>query len=247
MNKKFTRISLLLVSMLSSPQVFSAPELVLSTGLDSHYITEGRDNLVDGGIYWANAVINQDALTAYTIVGRGTTSQYIEWNIGVEYLLQLEEYLEAYIGYQRLESHGSDTYGGEQIDHRASDNEFFTSLTYTKWAWITPAINYTYATLAAGYFVELSLHNHWQLSDSFRVSPYLSQGFDFQYASEAHDGANHLQLGIEAQYQLSHNIYVRAHLAHSVALEDIKAEANSNGDRGNLNQTYAGLHFSWVL
>ena len=63
-------------------------------------------------------------------------------------------------------------------------------------------LNYTYATEASGYFVELSLHSHWQVNEQLTLTPYVTQGFDFGYASQTHDGPNHLQFGVEACYSL---------------------------------------------
>jgi hypothetical protein len=245
MNKKLTQCLLLssLAAVVIRAQAEEGDALwFVSTGQDSHYVTEGRNNLAQGGIYWANALLNKAAFTGFATVARGSNSHYVEWNLGVEYLIQLSDNLESYVGYQRLE-----TYGSHDGNLRTSDNELFSLLSYTQWDWLTPSVGYTYSTLAAGYFVELSLHSHWQLDDKFSLSPYMSQGFDFQYATEAHNGANHVQLGVEANYQWTKQLRLSAHMAHSWALEDINLEARRTGQAGSLGQTYGGLHIHWQL
>ncbi|MBB1268847.1 hypothetical protein [Shewanella sp. SR44-3] len=219
-----------------------ATQWYVSTGQDSHYVTEGRNNLSQGGIYWTNTQLTKDELTGFVTLVRGSNSHYVEWNLGVEYLIKLSDTLESYVGYQRLE-----TYGSGDSSLRNSDNEFFSKVSYTQWRWLTPSLSYTYSTLAAGYFVELSLHSHWQLDDKISLSPYLSQGFDFQYATEAHNGANHFQLGIEANYQLAKPLRLSAHLARTWSMADIDNEAQSTGLEGSLDQTYGGLHLHWQL
>ncbi|MGS0730529.1 hypothetical protein ACVBKF_30300, partial [Shewanella sp. 0m-11] len=169
-------------------------------------------------------------------VGRGDSQNYIEWNFGIEYGFQLSENLSGSVGYQRLEFYG---------DERAHDNELFSSLEYTAVEWLIPSVSYTYSTEAAGYFVEVSLHSNWELAEGLTVSPYVTQSFDFQYVTEEHDGPNHFQFGVEAEYQLPNNLVLSGHISHTIAQEDIKLEARNDGITGSLDETFAGLHLSW--
>lgn len=228
------------ISMFASSSVLAqlSPEFVLDMAWDTEYISEGRDNLDKGGIVWGVASLTQDDLVAFVAMGRGDQTYYIEWNFGVEYTIHLYEQLEATVGYQRLEFYA---------DERASDNELFSSLTYTGVDWLVPAIRYTYATEAAGYFVEVSLHSPWDITEQFNVTPYIIQGFDFQYVTEQYDGANHIQFGVEAGYELSNNVELSAHLSRTKALEDIKRGASVDGVTGSLDQTYAGVHINWAF
>ncbi|UJF22359.1 hypothetical protein [Shewanella sp. OMA3-2] len=222
----------------SSVSELSASEFTLDMAWDSEYISEGRNNLNKGGIAWGVASVHQDDLVVFAALGRGDQTHYIEWNFGVEYTLHLHAQLEATIGYQRLEFYG---------DERASDNELFSSLTYTLVNWLLPTVSYTYATEAAGYFVEVSLHSPWDITEQLSVTPYMLQGFDFQYVTEQHDGANHIQFGVEAGYALSNNVKLSMHISRTKALEDIKREASVDGVTGSLNQTYAGVHINWAF
>lgn len=209
---------------------------LVDIGWDSSYISEGRNNLDNGGIYWATASIQKNNLNLYATVGRGDSQNYTEWNFGLEYAFNLTDNLGGSIGYQRLEFYGDD---------RCSDNELFGLLEYTAVDWLIPSVSYTYSTESAGYFVEVSIHSNWELTTNFNVSPYITQGFDFQYATEEHNGANNFQFGIEAEYILPNQWVLSGHVSHSIAQEDIKLEAQKNNTTGSLDETYAGIHLTW--
>lgn len=210
-------------------------EFLLDIGFDSKYVSEGRNNLDNGGIVWTTASMQKDGLNVYATMGRGTDQHYIEWNFGLEYGFDLSKDIEASLGYQRLEFYG---------DERGHDNELFSTLAYTGVDWLTPSVSYTYATEAKGYFVEVSLHSHWDINDDFSISPYITQAFDFQYATEEHDGANHIQFGIEAEYVLTDILALSGHISHSIAQEDIEQE---NAKTSGLDETFVGGHITWVF
>lgn len=210
----------------------------LDLGWDSKYISQGRNNLSQGGIYWLNASVQYGNLTTYALVGRGDSQAYTEWNIGLEYRLNLTDNLEANLGYQRIEGYSST---------RCQDNEFFTELAYTATPWLVPSVSYVYSTEAAGYLIEASLHSYWNITEQFTLTPYITQGFDFKYRTEAHNGRNNLQFGLEAAYQLLPNMSVSGHISHSIAQGDIEQEAAANGDLGSQDQIYAGIHFSMTF
>ncbi|MCL1051306.1 hypothetical protein L2755_16980 [Shewanella abyssi] len=211
-------------------------QALFDLGWDSNYISEGRDNLDKGGIYWATAAVQTESLSLYATVGRGDSQDYTEWNFGIEYGFNLTDNLAGSVGYQRLEFYG---------DERSFDNELFGVLEYAAVDWLVPSVSYTYSTEAAGYFVEVSIHSNWDLAESFTVSPYITQGFDFQYVTEEHDGANHFQFGVEAEYEMPNHWVLSGHVSRSIAQEDIKLEARNNNTKGSFDETYAGIHLSW--
>ncbi|WP_394130876.1 hypothetical protein [Shewanella maritima] len=241
MAKKPLTLAALILPMLSSTFVVADETSDIGfnfdIGYDSKYVSEGRNNLEDGGIAWGAASVSQGDFTAYAALGRGTSEHYIEWQFGVEYAPQIHQDFDTVVGYQRLEFYG---------DERASDNEVFASIVYTGNQWIEPGVHYTYATEAGGYFVEVSLHHHWQVNDALVVSPYAIQGFDFQYATEEYDGANHFQFGVEASYQINDTYAISGHISHSIAQEDIKRE-NQGSEQSNFDETFAGLYFNFAF
>ncbi len=232
------RYPLLLLTLLCCNPLLAdeATETQLMLGWDSRYVSEGRDNLSAGGIAWSGIHHSRDGLGAFVLFGRADSVNYAELNAGVEYCFNPLESVEAGVGMQRLEFYG---------DERAHDNEVYAYLAYQGLSWLTPSINYTYATEASGYFVELSLHSHWQVNEQLTLTPYVTQGFDFGYASQTHDGPNHLQLGVEACYSLTPSLVASLHLSHSIAEDDIKQQAQEEDWHGDLDQSYAGLHLEW--
>lgn len=212
-----------------------AMAVTLDLGWDSQYVSQGRNNLQDGGIYWLNTAVQQDNITVYALVGRGDSQAYTEWNIGLEYGFDVAENLEANVGYQRIEGYSNT---------RCHDNELFAELAYTAEPWLVPSMSYVYSTEAAGYFVEVSLHSYWHVTDQLSLTPYITQGFDFKYSTEEHDGRNNLQFGLEANYQLSSYMSIDGHISYSIAQGDIEQEAMANGDMSSQDETYAGIHFA---
>lgn len=229
---------LLLLGSLSICHVTLATNLSLQLdgGWDSQYISQGRDNLEQGGIYWGSATLQTGNMNSYVVVGRGDQQDYTEWNIGLEYAMVLAENLEANLGYQRIEIYGTE---------RCYDNEWFAELAYTAVPWLIPSINYTYSTEATGYFVEISLHSYWDITDAFSLIPYVTQGLDFHYVTQAHNGRNHLQLGLEMNYQVSPSFALTGHISHVIAQSDITLEAEQENNQASLDQTYAGVHINW--
>lgn len=214
----------------------SGPDFSLDLGWESKYVSEGRDNLGDGGITWAAAAMDFANFNLYAVIGNANSVDYQEVNIGIEYANVIGNNLEYAIGYQRLEF---------DVDGvRESDNELFASLAYSKVDWLVPSIGYTYSTEAEGSFVELSVHSNWALTDSFTVTPYLTQAFDYEYASDDYNGVNHFQLGIEAEFAINDSLALSGHVSQTIAQEGVKEDGLPDSE---LDQTYAGINLSWAF
>ena len=83
MNKTF--ITTLSLIALSSPQISAASEF--SVAMDSKYVSEGRDNLSQGGAAWFGLTHNFDyALTGSVLYGVATDSDvdYDELNLTLQ-------------------------------------------------------------------------------------------------------------------------------------------------------------------
>lgn len=195
----------------------------------SKHLGEGRNQLDSGGIAWATGTYQSDNVSFYASLGRSDKEHYIEWNYGLEYGATLAESLEVVAGYQRIEVYG---------DERWGDNEFFASLAYTKNEKLVPSIGITYSTEASGYFVELGLHSSWEFTSNITFTPYILQGIDYGYATDANDGLNNLELGLELEYDLNEQLMILVHSGYSLAQSDIKDEfkglASSDLDEGHI-------------
>ncbi|WP_065187396.1 hypothetical protein [Shewanella woodyi] len=213
-------------------------DYVASLEWDSNYISEGRNNLDKGGIFWSSIISHHENLTLYAIAGRADSMQYSEWNLGFEYTVSLKANLEMNLGYQNIQSYG---------DERFSDNELFSSLTYAGIEWLTPSLNYVYSLEARGYFIEAALHSSWHVSDALTVTPYIAQAFDFKYVTEEHNGKNHFQFGIEAEYQYNQKLVLSGHISHTLAQEDIKLEADLGTLESSLDHSFSGITLTWLF
>lgn len=225
---------LLALGLAGLPAMALEPDFVVDIGWDSRYITEGRDNLAGGGIGWGALAASIGDFTGYARVGRADSEHYTEWNFGVEYALHLHDQIEAFVGLQRIESYG---------DERCNDTEFFAEMALVQWDYLVPSLAYTYSTEAGGYFVELSLHSNWHLGERLTLSPYITQGLDYQYVTEAHNGRNHLQFGVEAEYALADGLAITGHISRTQAGHDITLELGDDG----LDETFAGVHLNWAF
>lgn len=210
--------------VLAGPAGLSAEEAASTTRLDlesrwhSRYVSEGRDNLggddllsVAGGLSlgewraggWFGAALDQDYQELSLFVERGV-------DVGPVRL---------YGRYARLD------FPAQERD----DNELSAGATASAADAVQATVDYTYSNEADGGFVRVSLGASAMLFDgALELSTDLLQGFDYGYASEAHDGANHRQAGIDAQLRLSRRWRLVGSLNRSWALADV--ERSGGGD-----------------
>ena len=185
---------------------------------ESKYLTEGRDNLEEGGILSVESSFEMYGVSFTAWYANGYTANYHELDFTVEYWHEVDEF-ELYGGYTRIEYFSEDK----------SDNEIILGGAYNKFYWLIPCVDFVYSTAANGSFLELSLRSEFYLlKDRLIISPYLSEGIDFGYASEEYDGLNNFQLGLETSYSLKRNVMLLASIEHSFAGEDVRLERLGN-------------------
>lgn len=205
---------------------------------DSHYVTEGRNNLSDGGIVWTGVEYSRNNWTLYEQQGFADHEDYIELNVGMSFDLSLPAYFVLSPGYQRLEFFANE---------RCHDNELFAGLAYTGFDPLVPELAYTYATEADGGFLEFSLSGSWPISRQMTLSPYVLQSWDFGYATAEVHGRNHFQFGVELAYELTPKFNMALQLNRSIGQSDIKRENERDHSIDDENQTFGGLSFSWTF
>lgn len=226
------------LSLLTTCHVFAsdASDTTVYMDWDSHYVSEGRNNLPQGGIFWSGIDHTDGAWLWYERQGIGDSTNFIELNMGFMYQFELPNDFSLATGYKRLEFFGDD---------RCSDNELAAELSYNAIAWLTPNLAYTYATEAHGAFVEFSLTGHWQPFTDLTISPYILQGWDLGFASLHHDGRNNFQFGVEAAYELSSQVNLALQISHSIGQGDIERQEQEEDCIDELNQTFAGIQLSY--
>ncbi|QDO83732.1 hypothetical protein FM037_11430 [Shewanella psychropiezotolerans] len=201
-------------------------------GGETQYITEGRDQLDDGGIIWGEMVMEYASIHLYSSLGQASRQNYREWQLGISYDVFETETFDGIIGLQFVEIYG---------DERESDAEFASAVAYRGIGWVTVSIDHTYSLQSNGHFIELSLHGKSvELAGKGLVTPYVSQAFDFQFANEEYNGANHVQFGIEARYPLSQKLSLSGHMSHVIPQGGIKRDVSFEAKQ----QTFAGVSIS---
>ena len=204
----------------------SRPAFGLVALLESKYVTEGRDNLGDGGLLSVEAIAEWQGLVAGAWFATGESESYEELNLFVEYGLDLGP-VGTYIGYTRLEFPEDDD----------SDNEITAGVEVNATRYLVPALDYTYSTQADGSFLEVSIRSEIVLLDGqLLLEPYVLEGFDFGYTSPEHDGPNNLQAGIDFAIKLSDPVTLVGSIAHSWAHEDVR-----NDGLGDLSWASIGV------
>lgn len=205
------------------------PEVSVSAGWDSVYVSEGRDTIGDGGLFSASADLSWGRLSFGGWAARGASADYREYNLVVGYALQLGP-VAASAGYTRLE------YGG--IGEAPGDNEFSLELALPLGPQFECLLCGRHSTEARGTFVEAVVRRPWETPlRGVTLTPYVLLGLDFGYATRAYDGPNHLQAGIAIDYAVANNVTCSCYCARCWAAGDVRRE-------GGPHITWGGVRMS---
>lgn len=209
-----TVYGLLVFSQLTYSESLSKPTFGVTTMWESKYVSQGRDNLDDGGIFSFEGTADWYGMTVGTWFATGDSEYYDELNFYIEYGLEFS-LLDAYVGYTRL----------EYLKDNASDNEGYGGIAINNIPYVVPSLDYIYSTGASGGFLEFSFRSKVVLLDKqLTLEPYILEGFDFGYASEEYDGPNNLQVGIDFTFVLTNHFSIISSVAYSWAHEDVKKD-----------------------
>jgi hypothetical protein len=196
---------------------------------DSKYISEGRNQLGSGGIYWLGGIHDLNHNMALNI-GYGVASRsnvnYDEFYLGVTYSNTYEG-LDYSIGYTRFEF----------FQDKISDDEFTLTLSYTELDWFTAIANALYSAESGGYFLELGGQKDIRLNDNLAITPHILFAHDYGYASAGVKGRNHTSVGTTLNYAISNELTISAIFEQTFGHSTIKKEGNG------ANQLWAGLRF----
>jgi hypothetical protein len=202
----------------------------INTSWASNYVSEGRDNLEKGGFLTIEPSIDIANISLSIFLGMGASSDYQELNFVSSYHSEIADF-EYSAGYTRLEF----------IHNGTFDNELSAAVSYAKYSWLIPTIDYRYSTQSDGSFIELSLQSNFStLDNKLILSPYVMENIDLGYATKKHNGLNNIQFGLKALYYLSEKIEINAHITQSLAQKDVK---ENNGK----NILWGDVSFSWTL
>ena len=193
------------------------PSFSLSGGWDSKYVLEGVDQLNGDALYSSEFSMTWRSFDAGIWYGMGDTVDYGELNVFGVYNHTIG-FIDAYLGYAHFQFDL-----GEEEDH-AYDNEISSGLSLNN-LWLTPAIDYVYATEIGGANVALSLvFEQAALKDRLTLEAELVQVFDFGYVSDAYDGNNNTQLGIGCTCRIFEQLSAFIKGSHSWAGTNLRRE-----------------------
>ncbi len=230
------RIALIVVvavSLLPAAAAAVPVAATFETGWHSKYITQGRDNLDEGGVFTAELAVEPEAgALAGTFAGAwfavGDQQHYQETNLYAGIGRQWGDFfVEA--AYTWLHFHPTEEHGEKD------DNEFFLAVAYEGWESITLSAEYLHATDADGAQLLMTLTG----ADAVRagpvtLSPYAAAAFDYGYSTKEHDGLDYLEAGVAGGVALSDLVELNFYLSHSFARADIERE-------GEGDKTWAGI------
>jgi outer membrane usher protein FimD/PapC len=202
----------------------------LDVGYDSRYISEGRNNLPEGGIAWASLshALN-DNVTLGSAYGVATkkSANYDELNLSISYQNSINE-LSYSLSYTRLEFFEDDE----------SDNEIGLDLSWEQFDAFTPFANAVYSTEAGGSFASLGIESNYEVSESVNISPYASLSFDYGYAAQGNNSYNHADLGANIGFALSESHAINLQIQQSIGGSFLKEDLEQQH-----NHFLLGLHF----
>lgn len=181
---------------------------------ESKYVSEGRNNLPEGGISTISVGAAWQGMSARVWYAAAQSESYDELQGIIEYRFGVGP-VETYASYTRLEF----------LDDGLSDNEFVAGVVFGNILNIVPAAEYKYSTEAEGGYLEVSLRSEFNTAHGrLRLEPYVLEGFDFGYASAGHDGPNNFRLGVDFAWALTDRTSLVGSVAHSWAHQDVKNE-----------------------
>ena len=204
----------------------------VQVGWESHYASEGRDSLNGDSLWTASAKFYWEHFAGGIWYGSSPDQSYDE--------LQLTLGLSQETG--DLEFYGGYTYLRFPFDG-TDDHELGAGLV---WSGLPPglalAADVYYSSEAEGYFAEFSMSREFLFSNQWTLEAAGVFGVNEGYVSDGHDGANHLALGLSAEYALTESCSISSHVSYSWA---VGWESDAPGDELLVAFFHGGFGLQW--
>ncbi|AYM86621.1 hypothetical protein D9T18_07825 [Pseudoalteromonas agarivorans] len=202
---------------------------------ESHYVTEGRDNLPGSALASIAGEINYNDFTFIPWLATDTDNDYDELNLNAIYSTELAEHLTLYAGYNHIKA--------REEGVNSHDNELSLDISYA-YDWDIHAMASIYHSLSlSGSFIELAITKEYAFSDLMRLELQTAAGFNSGYVSDGHNGLNNVKLAANLSYQLLNNVMLSGYASYSVAIN--KDAAHYSGDEHLRSLFWAGLGVSY--
>ncbi|MDT0581521.1 hypothetical protein [Brumicola blandensis] len=191
----------------------------ISVGIDSKYVTEGRDNLPQGGIIWTgfNHAMNEHwSIHALYGVAANDKVSYDELNVTIAYQNTINQ-VDYVIGITQLAF----------FKDKISDTEVSVDMVAFQEGVISPYVNLLYSIEQAGLFSEVGIQKGVALHELWFVTPYIGAAFDNGYTGSLQSGFNNFRVGTQQAFNVSADIAVNAIFEQSFGGAVIKNEAEN--------------------
>ncbi|WFB37706.1 hypothetical protein P3T73_08040 [Kiritimatiellota bacterium B12222] len=178
-----------------------APSAVMGFLWESSYISEGRNNLEEGGLLSTFAATELET-TAGVFgfewwYGSSVETPYTESDFSVSWAKSLSG-IDLALGY---------TYLAFPQDSE-NDQEYSAEIAREVSGGFTPFFGATYAVEAGGTFIELGVGKEWVLTEKWVFSSVVAIGINEGYVVEGHNGFNNATLGLVASYVVVEHLHI---------------------------------------
>ena len=177
---------------------------------ESRYVTEGRDNLSGGNLVSVSSEFIIDELNIVPWLAYSPDADYSELNLNFVYGTDLTDDLLAYFGYNHIRA--------RYRDERAIDNEISFDMAYRLFEHVGAFAGIYHSFDADGSFVEMGVKYFGNLNKKIHYSVLGSMGANADYIPDGHNGLNHVQLRVNAAYQLVMQIELHCYAGYNQAI-----------------------------
>lgn len=181
----------------------------LHTDMESRYASEGRDALDGDSLATATFEAAWNAISLGMWYGKSPDQSYDELQLSTALSWDWKD-LEWYFAYTHLRF-------PEDGGH---DHEIGAGVSWSGLPWeLELAMDAYYSFEADGTFIETSLHRDFAVSDCLLLSPAIVFGMNQGYVPEGHDGANHIELRLGGEYELTQSLTLTAHTSYNFGID----------------------------
>lgn len=205
----------------------------IHTDIESRYASEGRDALDGDSLATGTFEAAWNAVSMGLWYGKSPDRSYDELQLSTALSWDWKD-LEWYVAYTHLRFPED---GGH--DHEVGAGASWSGLPME----LVIALDTYHSFEAEGTFIETSLHRDFDVSDRLQLSPTIVFGINEGYVSDGHDGANHIELRLGGEYELTKSLTLTAHTGYSFG---INRDAADHADDKLLRDFFhAALGLRW--
>ncbi|GAL32217.1 hypothetical protein JCM19240_5648 [Vibrio maritimus] len=201
------------------PFMVSAQGVYVSGGIQSAYISEGR-NAFDSAVATAEIGSYLDGFVFNLWGARALDNKSWETNASIGYEFTFDTGVDWFIGYNRFDQNVR----GEGDDA----NEILNSLSLVinpDWSFIA---DHTYRLNDNAQYLQLTAKGSFELTKIWELNPYITQELDFGYAKENFNGLNNVRFGAILSRTFGDKWDVSAEVHRSIAQEGVKRDGKGN-------------------